>query len=132
MFKFTKPSENLNLIILNAKKLKIQNKIFSSCFYNKNCMKNIIVKMEKKDTHFRSAVNTMTILTFLFLLFYIFEKGEVLGKTIARIGFQIKNYLNLYFMKKKNKIGYTIVHVVIMLLVLGEIAESFGRSIKDW
>ena len=132
MFKFTKPSENLNLIILNAKKLKIQNKIFSSCFYNKNCMKNIIVKMEKKDTHFRSAVNTMTILTFLFLLFYIFEKGEVLGKTIARIGFQIKNYLNLYFMKKKNKIGYTIVHVVIMLLVLGEIAESFGRSIKGW
>ena len=88
--------------------------------------------MEKKDTHFKSAVNTMTILTFLFLLFYIFEKGEVLGKTIARIGFQIKNYLNLnlYFMKKKNKIGYTIVHVVIMLLMLGEIAESFGRSIK--
>ena len=86
--------------------------------------------MEKKDTHFRSAVNMMTILTFLFLLFYIFEKGEVLGKTIARIGFQIKNYLNLYFMK--NKIGYTIVHVVIMLLVLGEIAESFGRSIKGW
>ena len=33
-------------------------------------------------------------------------------------------------MKKKNKIGYTIVHVVIMLLVLGEIAKSFGRSIK--
>lgn len=33
-------------------------------------------------------------------------------------------------MKKKNKIGYTIVHVVIILLVLGEIAESFGRSIK--
>ena len=86
--------------------------------------------MEKKDTHFRSAVNMMTILTFSFLLFYIFEKGEVLGKTIARIGFQIKNYLNLYFMK--NKIGYTIVHVVIMLLVLGEIAESFGRSIKGW
>ena len=84
--------------------------------------------MEKKDTHLRSAVNTMTILTFLFVLFYIFEKGEVLGKTIARIGFQIKNHLNLYFMK--NKIGYTIVHVVIMLLVLGEIAESFGRSIK--
>ena len=88
------------------------------------------MKMKKKDTHFRSAVNMMTILTFLFLLFYIFEKGEVLGKTIARIGFQIKNYLNLYFMK--NKIGYTIVHVVIMLLVLGEIAESFGRSIKGW
>ena len=88
--------------------------------------------MEKKDTHFKSAVNTMTILTFLFLLLYIFEKGEVLRKTIARIGFQIKNYLNLYFMKKKNKIGYTIVHVVIMLLVLGEIAESFGRSIKGW
>ena len=43
--------------------------------------------MEKKDTHFRSAVNMMTILTFSFLLFYIFEKGEVLGKTIARIGF---------------------------------------------
>ena len=88
--------------------------------------------MEKKDTHLRSAVNTMTILTFLFVLFYIFEKGEVLGKTIARIGFQIKNHLNLnlnlYFMK--NKIGYTIVHVVIMLLVLGEIAKSFGRSIK--
>ena len=39
-----------------------------------------------------------------------------------------KKYLKLYFMK--NKIGYTIVHVVIMLLVLGEIAESFGRSIK--
>jgi len=36
------------------------------------------------------------------------------------------------FMKKNNKIGYTIVHVVIMLLVLGEIAESFGRSIKGW
>ena len=90
------------------------------------------MKMEKKDTYTRSAVNTMTILTFLFLLFYIFEKGEVLGKTIARIGFQIKNYLNLYFMEKKNKIGYTIVHVVIMLLVLGEIAESFGRSIKGW
>ena len=53
--------------------------------------------MEKKDTHFKSAVNTMTILTFLFLLFYIFEKGEVLGKTIARIGFQTKNYLNLYY-----------------------------------
>jgi len=35
-------------------------------------------------------------------------------------------------MKKKNKIGYTIVHVVIILLVLGEIAESFGRSIKGW
>ena len=86
--------------------------------------------MEKKNTHFRSAVNMMTILTFLFLLFYIFEKGEVLGKTIARIGFQIKNYLKLYFMKKK--IGYTIVHVVIMLLALGEIAESFGRSIKGW
>lgn len=45
------------------------------------------MKMEKKDTYIRSAVNTMTILTFLFLLFYIFEKGEVLGKTIARIGF---------------------------------------------
>ena len=88
--------------------------------------------MEKKDTHFRSAVNTMTILTFLFLLFYIFEKGEVLGKTIARIGFSIKNYLNLYFMKKKNKIGYTIIHIIIMLLMLGEIAESFGRSIKGW
>ena len=43
--------------------------------------------MEKKDTHFKSAVNTMAILTFLFLLFYIFEKGEVLGKPIARIGF---------------------------------------------
>ena len=88
------------------------------------------MKMEKKDTHLRSAVNKITILTFLFLLFYIFEKGEVLGKTIARIGFQTKNYLNLYFMKKK--IGYTIVHVVIMLLALGEIAESFGRSIKGW
>ena len=88
--------------------------------------------MEKKDTHFRSAVNMMTILTFSFLLFYIFEKGEVLGKTIARIGFQTKNYLNLYFMKKKNKIVYTIIHVIIMLLVLGEIAESFGRSIKGW
>ena len=86
--------------------------------------------MEKKNTHFRSAINMMTILTFLFVLFYIFEKGEILGKTIARIGFQIKNHLNLYFMK--NKIGYTIVHVVIMLLVLGEIAESFGRSIKGW
>ena len=49
--------------------------------------KNLIMKMEKKDTHFRSAVNMMTILTFSFLLFYIFEKGEVLGKTIARIGF---------------------------------------------
>ena len=47
--------------------------------------KNLI--MEKKDTHFRSAVNKITILTFLFLLFYIFEKGEVLGKTIAKIGF---------------------------------------------
>ena len=35
-------------------------------------------------------------------------------------------------MKKNNKIVYTIIHVVIMLLVLGEIAESFGRSIKDW
>ena len=33
-------------------------------------------------------------------------------------------------MKKKNKIVYTIIHVIIMLLVLGEIAESFGRSIK--
>ena len=86
--------------------------------------------MEKKDTHLRSAVNTMTILTFLFVLFYIFEKGEVLGKTIARIGFQIKNHLNLNLYFMKNKIGYTIVHVVIMLLVLGEIAESFGRSIK--
>ncbi len=32
----------------------------------------------------------------------------------------------------KKKIGYTIVHVVIMLLALGEIAESFGRSIKGW
>ena len=49
--------------------------------------KNLIMKMEKEDTHFKSAVNTMTILSFLFLLFYIFEKGEVLGKTIARIGF---------------------------------------------
>ena len=88
--------------------------------------------MEKKDTHIRSAVNTMTILTFLFLLFYIFEKGEVLGKTIARIGFQIKKYLKLYFMKKNNKIGYTIIHIIIMLLMLGEIAESFGRSIKGW
>ena len=87
MFKFTKPSENLNLIVLNTKKIKDIEEHFSSCFYSKNCMKNIIVKMEKKDTHFRSAVNTMTILTFLFLLFYIFEKGEVLGKTIARIGF---------------------------------------------
>ena len=90
------------------------------------------MKLEKKDTYFRNIVNTMTILTFLFLLFYIFEKGEVLGKTIARIGFQIKFYLKLYFMKKKNKIGYTIVHVVIILLALGEIAESFGRSIKGW
>ena len=90
------------------------------------------MKMEKKDTYTRSAVNTMTILTFLFLLFYIFEKGEVLGKTIAKIGFQIKNYLNLYFMEKKNKIGYTIIHIIIMLLMLGEIAESFGRSIKGW
>ena len=90
------------------------------------------MKKEKKDTHFRSAVNMMTILTFLFLLFYIFEKGEVLGKTIARIGFQIKNYLNLYFMKKKNKIGYTIIHIIIMLLMLGEIVEFFGRSIKGW
>ncbi len=35
-------------------------------------------------------------------------------------------------MKKKNKIVYTIIHVIIMLLVLGEIAESFGRSIKGW
>ncbi len=33
-------------------------------------------------------------------------------------------------MKKKNKIGYTIIHIIIMLLTLGEIAESFGRSIK--
>ena len=33
-------------------------------------------------------------------------------------------------MKKKNKIGYTIIHIIIMLLMLGEIAESFGRSIK--
>ena len=35
-------------------------------------------------------------------------------------------------MKKKNKIGYTIIHIIIMLLTLGEIAESFGRSIKGW
>ncbi len=35
-------------------------------------------------------------------------------------------------MKKKNKVVYTIIHVIIMLLVLGEIAESFGRSIKGW
>ena len=35
-------------------------------------------------------------------------------------------------MKKNNKIGYTIIHIIIMLLVLGEIAESFGRSIKGW
>ena len=33
-------------------------------------------------------------------------------------------------MKKKNKIGYTIIHIIIMLLTLREIAESFGRSIK--
>ena len=35
-------------------------------------------------------------------------------------------------MKKNNKIGYTIIHIIIMLLMLGEIVEFFGRSIKGW
>ena len=33
---------------------------------------------------------------------------------------------------KNNKVEYTIVCILITLLILGEIAESFGRSIKGW